>query len=115
MYTYNAKVHRVIDGDTVDLVVDLGFSVSTTVRFRLDGIDAPELTVAEREAGLRSKVALGLLLASAQGGIISVVSKGKDKYGRWVATLSFVRSSDGCVVDVSKQMIAEGHAVVAAY
>ena len=42
MYTYNAKVDRVIDGDTVDALVDLGFDTWKNVRIRFQGIDAPE-------------------------------------------------------------------------
>ena len=42
-YTYKAKLKRVIDGDTVDLVVDAGFYISVHQRFRLKGIDAPEI------------------------------------------------------------------------
>lgn len=41
MYEYRATVIRVIDGDTVDLRIDLGFDASINVRVRLDGIDAP--------------------------------------------------------------------------
>ena len=42
MYTYNAKVERVVDGDTVDALVDLGFDTWKKVRFSLNGIDAWE-------------------------------------------------------------------------
>jgi len=42
MYTYNAKVDRVIDGDTLDALVDLGFDTWKKVRIRFQGIDAPE-------------------------------------------------------------------------
>ena len=42
MYEYRAKLKRVVDGDTVDFVVDLGFHVHTTIRTRLLGVDTPE-------------------------------------------------------------------------
>lgn len=42
MYEYRARVKRIVDGDTVDFVVDLGFSVHTTIRTRLLGVDTPE-------------------------------------------------------------------------
>ena len=42
MYEYHAKVKRVVDGDTVDFVVDLGFKIHTTIRTRLIGVDTPE-------------------------------------------------------------------------
>jgi micrococcal nuclease len=42
-YIYTATITKIIDGDTVDAIVDLGFSVQTKIRFRLNGIDTPEL------------------------------------------------------------------------
>ncbi len=42
MYEYNAKVIRIIDGDTYELEVDLGFGITITRKFRLLGIDTPE-------------------------------------------------------------------------
>lgn len=42
MYTYNAKVYNVVDGDTVDVAVDLGFKITINMRLRLHGIDTPE-------------------------------------------------------------------------
>ncbi len=43
MYTYNAKLVRVVDGDTVDLKIDLGFDIWINERVRLKDIDAPEV------------------------------------------------------------------------
>lgn len=42
MYEYKAKVDRVVDGDTVDFIVDLGFNVNIKIRTRLVGVDTPE-------------------------------------------------------------------------
>ena len=42
MYEYKAKVDRVVDGDTIDFIVDLGFNVSTKIRTRLIGVNTPE-------------------------------------------------------------------------
>lgn len=112
MYQYAAKVTHVVDGDTVDLTVDLGFMVSILQRFRLAGINAPEMKLDTLEAGKASKAHLEALLADAQQGIIRLDSAGKDKYGRWVAQLYYVSTATGQTVDVSAQMIADGFAVV---
>ena len=48
MYHYKATVNRVIDGDTVDMIMDLGFGVSKLVRIRLADIGAPEVKGDER-------------------------------------------------------------------
>lgn len=42
MYEYNAKITRVVDGDTFDVIVDLGFYISFAIRIRLEGINTPE-------------------------------------------------------------------------
>jgi micrococcal nuclease len=55
MYEYKAEVLRVVDADTFDLLVDVGFSITLKERFRLNGVDAPESwrpkTKAEGEHG----------------------------------------------------------------
>lgn len=118
MYQYQAKLVRVVDGDTVYLDVDLGFSIHAIVNFRLAGIDAPEMSGAERPAGLASKAALEKMLSEITviKGIqtIYVNCEGKDKYGRWVARLSYI-ASDGTLVDVGQRMLAEGYAQAVVY
>ena len=112
MYQYASKLLKVVDGDTVDLVVDLGFMVGITNRFRLDGIDAPEMRTPTLVEGKASKAHLEALLADAQMGIIRVDSTGKDKYGRWVGKLWYVSQSTGELVDVSAKMIVDGFAAL---
>jgi len=115
MYQYVAKLHRVVDGDTLDLNVDLGFTVSVLVRFRLASINAPEMIGSSHDAGKAAKAGLEALLALASKGMIYVESTGKDKYGRWVAKLTFVSTAGGAVVDVSQALVTEGFAVLHAY
>lgn len=78
-YQYNATVVRWIDGDTVELCVDLGFHLTYTDHFRLDGLDTPE----RGRAG--SKEASDFCKAWAPAGtqVIATTTKG-DKYGRWL-------------------------------
>jgi len=111
LYQYSAKLQKVVDGDTVDLVVDLGFSINVTMRFRLDGIDAPEMKAPTLVEGKSAKEHLGVLLADANNGVIYVDSLGRDKYGRWVAKLTMVSKLSGAMLDVNKQMISDGFAV----
>ena len=64
MFTYAAKPIDVIDGDTVDLLIDLGFGVHIKERCRLYGIDAPEMP---SEAGKAAKIYLETLIGAATG------------------------------------------------
>ena len=55
MYEYSCKVKRVVDGDTVDVVLDLGFDVSYSCRVRLYGIDTPESRTRNKDEKARGK------------------------------------------------------------
>ena len=80
MYTYKAKLNKVIDGDTVNLTIDLGFRMTMTANCRLAGINAPELNT---EEGKASKVALTYMLPID----LTIQSIGLDKYGRPIVEL----------------------------
>ena len=91
MYTYAAKLIDVIDGDTVDLLIDLGFGVHVKERCRLYGIDAPEMPTAQGQA---AKAYLESLLGAATGDLhvetVKMPRRPKektDKYGRYLAVL----------------------------
>lgn len=85
MFKYTAKVLRVVDADTFDLLVDVGFSITLKERFRLAGVDAPESwrpkTKAEGEHGELAKVAVKKLLDNKK---VTVKTYKGDKYGRWL-------------------------------
>jgi micrococcal nuclease len=80
MYQYKAKLNRVIDGETVNLTIDLGFRLTYTANCRLSGINAPEINT---EQGKVSKVALIQMIESE----FTIESTGLDKYGRPVVKI----------------------------
>lgn len=80
------KVLKVLDGDTVELEIDLGFGDFHREAFRIQGIDAPEIRGKTKEAGLAAKAALTEFLGD--GSMVSVETikaPSKDKYGRYLA------------------------------
>lgn len=101
-YQYQAKVTRVIDGDTLEVVVDLGFHASFSTTLRLYGINAPEMKGTTKAAGTKSKERLKTLL---EGKDVLIDSKRLDKYGRTVSTV-FVGD-----MNVNELMVKEGLAV----
>ena len=119
MYHYQVKLLKVIDGDTVDVDVDLGFDVwMRNQRIRLHGIDTPESRTRDREEkrfGIRAKQHLSHMIATEieHGPLvgsdikkqISLQSLGRGKFGRILGVL-FV---DG--VNVNEKMIEDHHAV----
>ena len=105
-FVYNATLERIVDGDTFDCCLDLGFDVKLhKQRVRLAGIDTPESRtrdLAEKKLGLVAKARLKELCC----GSIKVKSLGKGKYGR---ILGIPYTKDG--KDICKMLIGEGHAV----
>ncbi len=89
MYEYNAKLDRVVDGDTVDAMSDLGFDTWVHKRIRLLGIDAPETRTRdldEKAQGFITKDRLTGLLEAANGEFV-LLSHGVGKYGRCLGTI----------------------------
>lgn len=89
MYEYRAKVDNVVDGDTIDLEVDLGFTVFGDFRVRLLGINAPESRGKDKcEAGIHAKEVVTQELLDKYVIIKSVKDEtSKDNFGRWLATV----------------------------
>lgn len=111
MYTYRVrKVHKVVDGDTIDVDIDLGFNVSFYQRVRLAGIDTPESRTTdknEKELGLEVKKKLGELLANAKDVVIRTEKPDStEKYGRILGWLYI----DGEEQSVNHALIAGGYA-----
>ena len=119
MYEYKAVVDRVVDGDTIDVTIDLGFKVWKKMRVRMEGINTPESRtrdLEEKKRGLAAKDRLKNILEFNNNKCILKVS-GVGKYGRALATvlvesLSPLNGKDGItLIDVNKQLIEEGHAI----
>ena len=88
-YLRRAKVLRVVDGDTVDLEVDLGYHVSLTIRGRLLGINTPER--GQPDFALATKALASLLEENTdEDGYVSVKSTKTGKYGRWLVEIEGV-------------------------
>jgi len=86
MYEYNCTVTRVVDGDTIDVILDLGFSVLHKCRVRLYGIDTPESRTKNQDEKARGKLAAKYLKDSINNGteiiLRSKLKDSKGKYGR---------------------------------
>ena len=110
MYEYNATIRRVVDGDTVDVTLDLGFNILYNSRIRLLGIDAPESRtrdLEEKVRGLAAKDRVKELCLVGSTVLLRTTKDGRGKYGRILGEI-FV---EGVEHSVNKLLIAEGHAV----
>ena len=110
MYTYKITVDRVVDGDTIDANIDLGFDVSVKKRIRFMGINAPESrtrNAEEKVKGLAAKERVKSLLEDAE--TITVKSHGVGKFGRCLGELILTQAGED--INLNKLLISEGHAV----
>ena len=107
---YVKKVTKIVDGDTIDVDIDLGFDISFSSRVRLAGIDTPESRtkdLAEKALGLEAKAYLKHAIDAAKTVVIKTEKmNSSEKYGRILGWLYL----DGDTVSVNDHMINDGHA-----
>ena len=115
MYTYNIDILRVIDGDTIDASIDLGFDVKIKKRVRFMGINTPESRtrdLEEKKRGLAAKQRVAELLDTATE--VQLISHGVGKFGRCLGEI-FLDVVDGkeCLTlkSLNELLINEKHAV----
>jgi len=89
-FWYGATVLKVIDGDTLDLMIDLGFNIHHKIRVRLYGVNTPESRtkdLAEKEMGLKAKQFTEDWIARHKWVYINTIPDKNDKYGRILARI----------------------------
>lgn len=110
LYVYRATVLHIVDGDTVDLSIDLGMGIwIRSERIRLLGINAPELKGATKEAAMASRNKL-IELIDGKSVIIQTVKDEHEKYGRLLARI-WVNDAKGESVFVNDYMVENNFAV----
>ncbi len=120
MYEYKAKILRVVDGDTVDVDIDLGFGIwLRNERVRIMGIDTPESRTRDKEQkkfGLLAKERLKELLPKGKNSVLrtQIDKDGEDakgKFGRILGNFVYGHGHNGRFTMVTDILIKEGHAV----
>jgi micrococcal nuclease len=111
MYEYRVKkLINVIDGDTIDVDIDLGFDISLLRRVRMAGIDTPESRTtdkAEKVLGLEAKEYLKKIMKDAKAiAIKTELPDSSEKYGRILGWVYI----DGATKSINEQMIEDGYA-----
>ncbi len=111
-YWYKAKLERVVDGDTLDLVIDLGFYVQLRERVRLAGIDTPEIhgvpkSSEEYKKGLEAKEFVERRLSENENEMV-IETRKRGKWRRWIAKI-YLEDSEKTLND---ELVEQGLAVV---
>ena len=115
-YIYRAKLERVIDGDTIDALIDVGFDVWIKKRIRYKGIDTWESRTKdldEKKLGIAAKERNKELLeaVSSKPGLFRLKSHGVGKYGRVLGEI-FIKDIEGIEYNINETLINEGHAYI---
>ena len=115
-YIYRGKLERVVDGDTIDALIDVGFDIWIKKRIRYSGIDTWESRtrdLEEKAKGLEAKARNKELLmeVSSKPGYFRLKSFGVGKYGRVLGEI-YVEDKEGKQYNINKTLISEGHAYV---
>ena len=108
-HIYSAKLQRVVDGDTCDALIDLGFDTWVKKRIRFYGVDTWESRTRNKEEkvkGLAAKAYVKDLLENSDDGKFSIISHGVGKYGRVLGEI-FVKGHEKSVNELLKE---NGHA-----
>jgi micrococcal nuclease len=108
-YQYRAKITNVVDGDTLDLEIDLGFRARLEIRCRVWGVNCPEVKGDSKVKGMAATHFTSELIR----GFTSVMvrtHKDADSFGRYVAEIIGTRQ-DGTVLNLGDELIKNGHAI----
>jgi len=113
-YIYKGKLERVVDGDTIDAMIDVGFNTWLKKRIRYVGMDAWESRTRdldEKKKGLAAKARNKELLeeVSSKSGYFRLKSHGVGKYGRVLGEI-YIMDNDGKQYNINETLKAEGHA-----
>ncbi len=108
-YEYKAKVINVVDGDTFDALVDVGFNIYVKERFRLYGVNTPELKGKSKHDGYHVKKVVEDLIND-KDIILLVIKKGT--FSRWIAQVAFpCEGPDNKYCDLGSHLLAHNLAV----
>ena len=115
-YIYRGKLERVVDGDTIDALIDVGFDIWIKKRIRYSGIDTWESRtrdLVEKQKGLQAKARNQELLmkVSSKSGYFRLKSHGVGKYGRVLGEI-YIEDKEGKQYNINKTLIEEGHAYI---
>jgi len=116
MYEYKAKLDRIVDGDTIDLIIDMGFKITTKQRIRLADINTPETygqkhDTEEYKAGMRAKNFVVKRLEENQNLVTINTSKLTGKYGRYIGVIWLADNK----TSLNDELVEKGFAKVAHY
>lgn len=116
MYHYKAKVEKIVDGDTIDVTIDLGFKITTFQRIRFAKINTPETYNVKKDSeeylkGMEAKQFVEQRMAANNFEISLETEKVTEKYGRYIGTIWLADST----VSLNDELVQKGFAKYVTY
>ncbi|HPE76543.1 MAG TPA: thermonuclease family protein [Draconibacterium sp.] len=116
MYHYKANVERIVDGDTIDVVIDLGFKITTFQRIRMARINTPETYNVKKDSeeyqnGMLAKLYVEQRIAANNNEIQLETEKVQEKYGRYIGTIWLADSA----ISLNDELVEKGFAKYVQY
>ena len=113
MFEYYATVLKIVDGDTIDVMIDLGLGVHCKERLRFARINAWEMRGEHKEKGKAAKARLAELIPVGKKILVSTQKDKRGKYGRYIAEIYDVDMvpATGTRLNINSILLNEGHAV----
>jgi micrococcal nuclease len=110
MFEYNATVLKIVDGDTIDVMVDLGMGVHRKERLRFSRINAWETRGEHKAKGKLAKARVAELIPVGEKILVKTEKDKRGKYGRYIAEIYFTQ--EDADVNLNNLLLNEGHAVL---
>lgn len=116
MYKYKAKLDRIVDGDTIDVIIDLGFKITTHQRIRMARINTPETYIVKKDSeeykkGMEAKLFVEKCFAENNNEMLLETEKVTEKYGRYIGTIYLADNP----VALNDELVAKGFAKYVTY
>lgn len=110
-YVYRATVVNVVDGDTIDVDLDVGCHVKLRKRLRFLQVDTWEMRGEERDKGKLAKQYVEQQIQQANNQVfVQTVMDSEGKYGRLLAWV-WIKQKDDSIINLNEQLVIEGHGV----
>jgi len=110
MYEYQARILRVVDGDTLDVEISLGFEIYKRERLRLNRINTPEVRGADAARGKQASRRVEALAPVGSTVLIRTIKDSQEKYGRYLAEV-FIEQPGTHTLNLNDALVSEGLAV----
>ena len=110
LYNYKGTVTNVVDGDTVDVLIDVGFHLSFKTRVRLLGINTPEMNAKDEATRTAAQAAKNFTTAHLLNSQVKLHTEKADAFGRYLAVIYLVK--DGIEINFNDLLVKDGYAVI---